>query len=104
MASTRSTAQPRNSGQPNTTPAAVSASRGHCAARGHGARTAARYAAASKPATAARPMATNTAGSCGSAAEPLANRVIGMLSAKMKTPSTPRASPREDEEVSITPL
>ena len=38
-------------------------------------------------------MATNTAGSCGSSALPLARRVIGIDSAKIATPSAPSSHP-----------
>ena len=38
-------------------------------------------------------MATNTAGNCGAARLPEASRVIGIVSAKIATPSAPSSQP-----------
>ena len=60
---------------------------------GRGERVASRKIADSTPASAARPSVTNQGESCGAACVPVASRVIGSVTAKKATPSTPSHMP-----------
>ena len=61
---------------------------------GAGERVASRKIADSTPASAARPSVTNHGESCGASCVPVARRVIGSVTAKKATPSTPSHMPR----------
>ena len=95
-ASTCRMAMEVNSGKPNTAPAAVAPIRGQSLRAGRGAFWTFSNSTLSRPATAARPMAMNRPGSCGSATEPVAKRVMGSVSEKITTPSKPRPRPQVD--------
>ena len=65
-----------------------------CAGVGREDRVTPRNTSDSAPASAARPKVTNQGESWGASAVPVANRVMGRVTEKMATPSTPSHMPR----------